>query len=280
MPQVRWVASMSARVFAAVLLVLTTLPQALQAQQLPKLLVLASPHLSNPGNDQINLQVPDILTEPRQQEMEALVAQLATFAPTQVAVEFTPRYQGRADQRLQGYLDGSYTLTAHEADQIGIRLAARLGLPRVHAVDWNDAAPGPIEAYDWYSWGQRNGMQDRLDAITDPARASAFMPALDEQTSLLAWYRQINQPAALAASHAVYFEIAAIGSGDELIGATWVGSWYARNLKILQRIAALASGPDERVLVVYGQGHAYLLQQLARESGLFEVVSVASVLGQ
>lgn len=69
-----------------------------------------------------------------------------------------------------------------------------------------------------------------------------------------------------------------IGKGEELPGASWVGTWYARNLKIFSRLVQLAIQPDDRVLVIYGQGHAYLLQQFARESGAFQLVSVADVL--
>ena len=43
-------------------------------------------------------------------------------------------------------------------------------------------------------------------------------------------------------------------------------------------IVRAADRPGDRMLVVYGYGHAYLLRQFAAESGAFRVVDVASVL--
>jgi hypothetical protein len=36
--------------------------------------------------------------------------------------------------------------------------------------------------------------------------------------------------------------------------------------------------PKERVLVIYGAGHAYLLRQMARESGAFRVEEASAYL--
>ncbi|HEU4956711.1 MAG TPA: DUF5694 domain-containing protein, partial [Sphingomicrobium sp.] len=44
------------------------------------------------------------------------------------------------------------------------------------------------------------------------------------------------------------------------------------NLRILNNIRALANTPDERIIVIYGAGHGYLLDQQARESASFNVV--------
>ncbi|MGE0179289.1 MAG: DUF5694 domain-containing protein, partial [Sphingomonas sp.] len=55
-------------------------------------------------------------------------------------------------------------------------------------------------------------------------------------------------------------------------GAAWVGTWYSRNLRILNNLRALATRPGERIVAIYGAGHGYLLDQLARESGEFAVV--------
>jgi hypothetical protein len=105
---------------------------------------------------------------------------------------------------------------------------------------------------------------------------SAF-PELKDQT-IGQFLRQLNSPEVMNASHHTYLEVAKIGEGDELPGASWVGTWYARNLKIYSRLAKLATEPGDRVLVIYGAGHAYLLQQFAWEDGIFNVVSVDEIL--
>ena len=238
------------------------------SQGAPALLVLGSAHFANPGLDAVNFEVDDVMSDTRQQQMEEVVRQLAEFKPTHIAVEVLSRRQSELDQRYRDYRDGKYELNRNESEQLGMRLAALMGHEHVYAVDWNENPPGPgsPEDYDWYAYGEANGHNAKLAAITDPERAKDFYVEMGEQ-SIGSWLLRINSPTNLAASHRVYFDIASVGDGENRIGATWVGSWYARNLKIYSRLVELAPTPNERVLVIYGQGHAYLLRQFAREHG-------------
>lgn len=249
------------------------------AQEAPALLVLGSAHFANPGRDAINLEIADVMSDTRQHQMEQVAHQLAEFNPTHIAVEVLSRRQAELDQRYQDYRAGKYELNRNESEQLGMRLAALLEHERVYAVDWNENPPGPglPEDYDWYSYGEANGHEAILATITDPERAKEFYVEMGEQ-SIAEWLLQINASANLAASHKVYFDIASVGDGENRIGATWVGSWYARNLKIYTRLVELAATRADRVLIIYGQGHAYLLRQFAREHGHFELVDVDAVL--
>ncbi len=252
---------------------------AASAQDAPALLVVGTAHFANPGRDAVNFEMADVMSDARQQQMQDVVRQLAEFKPTHIAVEIPSRNQAGLDQRYSDYRAGTYALGRNESEQLGMRLAAQLGHERVYAVDWNENPPGPgtPEDYDWYSYGQANGYDAVLAAITDPQRAREIHVELGEQ-SLGQWLRQMNEPARLAAAHRVYFDIAGVGDGENRIGATWVGSWYARNLKIYDRLVKLAPTGGQRVLIIYGQGHAYLLRQFAREHGHFELVDVDQVL--
>ncbi len=255
-----------------------SIPLSANAQDKPALLVVGSAHFANPGRDAINLTVADVLTDVRQKEIADLVEQLAAFKPTHIAVEISGTNQSVLDTQYADYRNGRYELSRSEADQIGLRLAASLGHDRVYAVDWNGNPPGYIKAeYDWYEYGQKNGHEAAIARAMDPETTKKYVTELGEQ-NISEWIQQLNAPEALLASHQVYMEIAMIGDGEALIGANWVGSWYARNLKIFSRIAKLATQPDARVLVIYGQAHVYLLQQFARESGVFELTSVDAVL--
>lgn len=258
---------------------LFTFASAVLAQERPALLVLGSAHFGNPGRDAVNIEVEDVLSATRQRQIEEVVQQLAAFGPTRIALEYPSRNQAQLDRNYADYRAGTYTLTRNESDQIGLRLAALLGHERVYAVDWNENPPGPgaTEDYDWYTWGLANGHEATIAAVQDPVRARLLFPELKEQ-SITEWLLQLNSPDAQAGLHRVYFDIASIGEGENLIGATWVGSWYARNMKIYSRLVTLAPTAGERVLVIYGVGHAYLLRQFAREHGHFTLVDVEAVL--
>jgi hypothetical protein len=63
-----------------------------------------------------------------------------------------------------------------------------------------------------------------------------------------------------------------LGDAQNNPGATWVGYWHGRNLKILDNLIRLDAAPNERILLVIGAGHAYLLNEYAADSHAFRVV--------
>lgn len=256
-----------------VLALASACPAAAQTQERPTLLIVGAPHFGNPGRDVVNVRVPDILSPERQREIEAVVEQLAAFQPTRVAVEWPAEDQGELDQRYADYRAGRRTLSANERDQIGLRLAARLGLPRVDAVDYSGDPPGQWADYDYPAWAEAHGRGEAWRAFV-----ARFQREADEHARLMActpvsaWIRRVNTPAYRLGNHCSYFTIGQIGEAlGPNPGAAWVGTWYARNLRILNNLRAIAPRPDDRILVLYGAGHGYLLDQQARESGEFDV---------
>lgn len=246
-------------------------------EQRPALVVLGTAHLHNPGRDFVNTKVEDVLTPARQAEIEAVVEQLAAYRPTHVAVEWPNAQQQVLDTRYKDYREGRYELGASEHDQLGLRLAAKLGLPRVHAVDWNDMPSGDLREYNWFEYGQAHGHQARIAALQDPETVNRISPPLTGH-KFAAWLLKLNRAESLQASHRVYFDIAMIGDSKQQPGANWMGHWYGRNLRIFRNLVNLTDRPDDRILVIYGQGHAYLLRQFAQESGAFRLIDLDQVL--
>jgi hypothetical protein len=244
--------------------------------QQPTLLVLGTGHFHNPGRDLFNTKVDDVLGERRQQEIVALVEQLASFRPTHIAVERPSKDQSRLDARYRDYREGRYKLSRAEDEQIGLRLAAKLGLARVYAVDWNEEPPGNDQDYDWPSYGNSHGQKALVAAISDPKRAIGLIEL--ETQSIGTWLLKLNRPDALLANHRAYFDWARVGDDERQPGANWVGAWYARNLRIFNNVLRLTDRSQDRILVIYGQGHAYLLRQFATESLAFRLVDVDAVL--
>lgn len=237
------------------------------ADQRPALMVLGSAHLANSNRDVINLEVQSVLSPAKQAEIEDVAQRLAEWAPTRIAVEVKATSQERLDQIYADYRAGRYELTANEIDQFGLRLAALLGHERVYAVDWNDTPPGDEADYDWTKpQSPPPSYSARFAALTSPEQGKALQTLLDTK-SIRQWLTAINTPEFLLGMHRPYYDLALMG--DE--GANWVGSWQGRNLKIFSHLTYLGTSPDERVLVIYGAGHAFLLNRFATESGAFEV---------
>lgn len=242
----------------------------------PELLILGTAHFAGPGLDVFNPEVEDVLSERRQAEITRVVEHLRAFDPQYVAVEFPRAAAPALDRRYEDYRDGRYELNESEMDQLGLRLAALLDLDRVHAVDWNGNPPGEAVAYDWMRYGEEHA-PERLGALLDPATHEAAYVSLHEQ-SVGAWLRELNEPELLVAAHRVYFDFALLGDDEHQPGANWVGAWYARNLRIFGNLVRIGAQADQRIVVIYGLGHAYLLRQFAEESGAFAVVDVSDVL--
>jgi hypothetical protein len=84
-----------------------------------------------------------VLAPVRQRELEALAVDLAAFRPTRIAVERHARIaverhalgQAQLDAEYAAYRRGAFALPADEVYQLGFRLAARCGQPRVHGVN-------------------------------------------------------------------------------------------------------------------------------------------------
>lgn len=235
----------------------------------PWLMVVGTPHLMNHGRDVININVDDVLAPERQREIEAIVDALAVYRPTRIAVEYPAARQAELDARYAAYRAGSYALTRDEIDQIGLRLAARLGLPRVDAADWNGMPPGDEASMDWDTYANRTGKSDVVAAMRDPRRAELQDLSGTPLPDLLA---RMNTPEALAARHRRYYDYAMLSDDAEAPGANWLANWHGRNLRIFARIVRIADDPGDRVMVIYGAGHAPLLGQFAAQSGAFLVV--------
>ncbi|MGF6491942.1 hypothetical protein ABIE56_000095 [Luteibacter sp. 621] len=249
------------------------------AQEKPTMMFLGSAHLANHNRDIANERVEDVLAPKRQAELESLVDQLATWKPTHIAIEFPHAKQAQLDERYAAYRAGTYKLTAEESDQIGLRLAKKLGLPRVDAVDWNEEAPGTDADYDWMAWAKANGKGTQLDKLVkDLKDGAARDTAYLKDHSILQWYQLWNDPQRMHKDEAGYFDMALFGTDTNNPGAAWVGQWYARNLRIFTHIRELATKPGDRILVIYGSGHGPHLRKDATESGIFELTDTYAYL--
>ena len=229
-----------------------------QVQVQVQVLVLGTHHFANPGLDLHNVQVDDVLSPRRQAEVAAVVAGLARFKPTVVAVEAqADDLPGRALPAYDAVRTGAREPGRNEIEQIGFRLARAMGLSQVLGVD----APGafPFEAVQAYAAEAGRGaeLQALLDAV---GRRTQAFEAAARQTTVAALLRRLNRPAALREDHAWYLQALSFGQAGRQPGAELVGQWVARNLGICARLVQSVS-PGDRVVLVIGSGHAPLLRQ-------------------
>ncbi|MCY4403906.1 MAG: DUF5694 domain-containing protein [Candidatus Poribacteria bacterium] len=254
----------------------------------PTIMILSSTHLDNPGLDAFNLKMDDVLTPKRQGEIEYLVEQLKPFRPTKIAVEQDPSRNAEINSNFQDYLNGTYKLQRSEVDQIGFRLAKQVGLSQVFCVD-HFRRDDPmihldevdVNLVDCHKFAKEHNQEQFLPNIEDYVDTDVKThQGKDGETwieptkyeLLIDMYRKLNQPEGRRADHQIYLQMSKIGISDQYIGANWVGHlWYARNLKIYVNLTRITEATDDRILLIIGAGHTYLIQQFLEESGDYNV---------
>lgn len=231
-----------------------------------EVLLLGSYHMSNPGADQFNLESDDVLAPRRQAEIKALVDRLATFRPTKVAVE-APWGDTATVARWEAYRDGGLELRRSEEEQIGFRLARQSELSRIYPIDvrmdMDQGALGRVVQAE-PRFGRNLQQMDSLGRWAMQMMADQL--ANGTVTEML---HLMNRPAAIELAHVPYVGFfAPIVSDTTYAGADMVAGWYQRNLRIFANLTRIAK-PDDRVFVVYGQGHIKLLRDLVVQSPAF-----------
>jgi hypothetical protein len=238
----------------------------------PQIMVLAVFHLVA-RKDMFTQQQGDTLTDKRQREIEQLVERLRAFHPTKIAVEHD--VDGKLNERYQQYLSDRYVLTADETDQYAFRLGKELGLFRIDSINYPVSYdPNEAEAY-----AHAHGQKAVWDASLD--RARKLIEQLNEvlaHGTMLEALRFMNSEDAIDLNGSSYLVLDRVGSGNEYPGADAVSRWYATNLHIFANLMRLITSPDDRVLVIYGQGHAQLLRFFIKGSPDLQFIDPLTVL--
>lgn len=240
----------------------------------PTLMILGSHHLGAQGNNVIKSKVVDVTTPERQKEIAELIEKLKKFKPTKIALEIDIEDASKGQERYEKYLAGDYELKKNETDQIGFRLAKELGLKKIYSVDWG-IFPEDADNYNYEKFAAKNAESDKFLKET----IAGWKKEIDAESekmlklSILDQYILINQPARINRDNQNYFDLLRLDSGSKYVGSNYVSWWYGRNMKILANIIRITDSPNDRILVVYGAGHAKLLNQFAEQSGFYNVES-------
>lgn len=254
--------------------------------------VLGTYHMAQPGNDVVNVDVDDVLAPARQAELRELVDRLADWNPDRVALELPADWQSAVEDCYESYRSGERAYDRHEpfpepfpedfarneAVQVGFRLADRLDHDRPLAVDHGYRFPDDIDAA---------AFEEAMTAAPDPADAPYPLPdpeAMQARAneglatqSVLEYHRTVNAERALRENHALLYA-GAFAVDDADAGVGMLAAWYERNLRTLRTVWERLAADDERVLLLFGSGHARVLRHGFDEAPMFEPVDPLAIL--
>jgi len=236
-----------------------------------RLTLLGTPHLANPGADEHNVEVDDVLTPTRQSELRTVCERLEPTDVDTVAVEIPVEEQAALDDQYAAVRDGAALDDADavpsgpaavrsEVVQIGFRLARSLGHDRVYGVD----SRPPVPDFE----GEADFAID-LDADRVPYPVPDIAAAVEERerrladSTILEVLRANNRPDSLQTLH-VGNVAASLTSGgtEDFVGARQLAWWYERNARMLQSLIRV-SDQGTATLFIVGTGHVVPVKELA-----------------
>lgn len=247
-----------------------------------KVLTLGSFHFKFPNLDAVKTDKDDqidVLDSNYQKEIQSIVDKLAKFKPTKIVIERHPEKQQIIDSLYTSYLKGEHKLTRSEEQQIGFRLAKKLGLNQLYCTDaWGTDYEGVKKVTDGNDTIAKGKFMDYFYNNPDSTlNSNHYEKSLFKTEGILAELKRMNSD-----------EYVKKGLGDYLIGIFKyevkdnaqlgpdfvTGWWFNRNLRIFRNIQRINAKPEDRILVIYGAGHMNLLNIFFEASPEYELLYV------
>lgn len=238
-----------------------------------KVMILGTYHFGNPGHDLHNVNADDVTSPRRQKELAALAAQLERFKPTRVAVEASVDTADLQIAAYHAFAPADLDKTRNEIVQIGYRIARGAGLGEVYGIDESTDGIDYFPYDKVVSYVKQHGGEARLAALDARVEKSTReFSAAQTTRSIAQLLAQLNEPARIRADHdEFYYALLALGDAKAQPGAELNAAWYQRNAKIFAKLTQVAR-PGDRVIVVFGAGHAFWLRHLVEHTPGFALV--------
>lgn len=250
-----------------------------KGQQVPEVLLVGSFHFAYYGldahvtkeEDEVNVLLPE-----RQAQLRELVAYIAKFKPTKIAVE-GGRNSGYILRRYEEYLEDSTSLRANEMDQIGFRLMKQFELDTLYGVndygisrdlyDHKDSAvyrPLIDSVYKDWDFSNDEAISQRYDKLLE------LDDKINKENTLLDYFKHMNSDKSIDRDFGAYL-VGDFKNGSYEGADALAMHWYSRNLRIFRNIQNITE-PEDRLLVIFGAGHMSILKNLFQCSPEYELI--------
>jgi hypothetical protein len=249
-------------------------------EERPQVLVLGTFHFDYPGLDSFKASEEDkidVLKEPKKSEVTALINYLKAFKPTKIALEARPGWG--AVRKLREYKQGQHRDNRDERYQIGMRMAEELGLDTLYSIDAEPFIADLLEVTDTTFLKALGEDYDfRSDSYYDSLMTQWYMADTKMVTKvpLIDYLKHMNNRESHEYGYGAYL-IGDFKLGDYRGADVLSTMWYNRNLRIFRNLQRITEGPQDRILVVIGNGHAAILRQLLEMSPEFDFVELDSL---
>jgi hypothetical protein len=211
------------------------------------------------------MKVDDVRTPAKQAELAEVATRLARFNPTKIAIEAISDRPDLTTKKFDGFTPEVLTQNPDERVQIAFRLAQKLGHKSVYGID---------EQSDKIDYFPFDKVQEYARAHSETAALERMHAQVEEMikkdeaaqknTPVREMLARMNEPKRIESDHSdFYYALLRLADTQTQPGADLNGGWYLRNAKIFAKLTQIAK-PGDRVVVMFGSGHAYWLRHFVR----------------
>jgi hypothetical protein len=223
------------------------------------------------------------LSDENQEQIKKLVSRLAEFKPTKVVVEQQPQYDSVYQNLYQKYLldDQVIDTLENEIFQLGFRLAKIMEHEKVYLFDDQTEFIGSLENFTF----EKLGEEIAEDSVFVNRHIDVIMKSFDENEekyNSLSLYdnimeRNSQEATKWNANRMHSYEIRA-GIQKSWMGADWLARWYQRNIRMMANIMSFNNPGKDRIVIIVGDNHKWVLDTLLAFNPDFEVESSYDIL--
>ncbi|WP_407402053.1 DUF5694 domain-containing protein [Chryseobacterium sp.] len=256
------------------------------AQEKVKVILLATYHFNNPGNDMMKVKERNILTKENQQDLDEVVNKIykSSYKPDQIFVESNFNAKKELNTNYQLYLKNEYNKFTDtikqerwkryyiegETFQLGFRLAKKLKHQELYPID------SLIEMrFDILLKKVNNNptLKKEFDKVNLSMKDNCL-----EQNNLMNVFLCMNDESKLDNNLGFYINFAnKIMIDKEYFGSNLVADWYKRNLIMYSNIQNQIKPDTKNIFVLVGSGHAAIIKDFFKIDKNFELVDLTEI---
>jgi hypothetical protein len=231
------------------------------------------------GGGMFELEVDDVKSPRRQEEIKHLVDRLIAYKPTKVLIESAWGNDHYVD-RYHSFIEhgNEDSLSRNEIEQVAFRLAARLKHPTIYPFDYKKFLnSGLLEAF----MEENPGFSEEFGKWI--AEAGKFFETVNNNLktkSILEYLKYSNSKEAINFHHQAHLEFLRYGKDDNYAGVDYNLAWYERNMKMFHNMTRITDfkNAEERILIIVGEAHVKILKNFVEDAYYYEYVDILDFL--
>lgn len=242
-----------------------------------QVLVFGSFHfdMATDGSDVKEGKKMDVLSKENKVHLDTIIQRLKKFNPTKIAIEWTSEKQAKRDAQYAAYKAGNFELPRNETFQVGFRLAKELNHDKLYCIDNRPTMPEAIGIID-----DIEKFADSLDQSVafhrydkENRRFIDYTSKIQKEYELLDVIKLYNSKVYTTRSKQLWTTgMVNLGVYHNYAGTDLTGYWFERNTRIFANAANLVEDQEERILIIYGAAHKWILDELFDSTPEFQLV--------